>query len=127
MSLIENIFILIGASIFIIYFILFNRTMKLIDLSERKRYISKVGSKLSSLTIISLLGALFYINGFIIKLFIAITIVIFMFIETIRHHKKLKELNFNETFEKRLFKISSIPAVGVLLILISVVMHAKTT
>ena len=124
---VANILFYIAVPIFIVYFFLFNKTMRMIEPSERKRYIYEAGSKYSLLITVALFGALFFFRSFQYKLIIAVLIVLFTIIETIRHHKKLKVLKFPLAFEKRLLNISYLSGLSILLILTSVVLNAKAT
>lgn len=124
---IANILFYIAVPIFIVYFFLFNKTMRMIEPSERKRYIHEAGSKYGLFITVALFGALFFFRVFQYKLIISVLIVLFTVMETIRHHKKLKVLKFPMEFEKRLLNISYLSGLSILLILTSIVLNAKAT
>ena len=122
-----DILIYIALPVLFIYFLLFNKTIKMLEPHERTRYVKEAGSKVGILSTVILFGALVYFDDFKVILIVSALIIASTFIGTIFHHKKLKELNFDSAFEKRLLKVSFLSGVGILLILGSFVLNAVAT
>ena len=81
-----------------VYFFLFNKTIKMLEPSERIRYIKVAGSTVNILITVILFVALAYFDNFKAKLALAFSVVVYTVIGTILHHKKLKALNFKSAF-----------------------------
>jgi len=109
------------------HFYLFNKTLKTIDSEERDRYVNLGGSKYNILSTVFLFGGLLYFDGFETKLIFSVLIILSTIIGTIVHHKKLRALNFDTAFEKRLLNISYISGVGIILVLCSLVLSVQPT
>ena len=119
----SDILFYVAIPILFVYFFLFNKTIKMLEPPERTRYIKEAGSIVNILITITLFVALAYFDDFKVKLTFAFLIAAYMVIGTIFHHKKLKVLNFESAFERRLLQISYISGFGIILILGSIVLN----
>ena len=114
-----NIFLYGSLPLLAVYFFLFNNTMNMLDDSERKRFVKEAGSKSSFFIAAALFFTLVYVDDFWIILIATILISVSLIVLTHFHHKKIKSLNFDRHFEKRLWRISFLAAIAILLVLVS--------
>ncbi len=122
-----NALLFVGFLFIAIYFYLFNRTMKMISSKEIDRFRKETGSKIDLLTTGVLFGCFFYFETYEAKILFSVLIVLSSIISTNRHQNKLRALNFDKAFGKRLQNISPISMAGIIFVLSSFVLNAYTT
>lgn len=120
-----NILLYISLPLFGVYFFLFNKTMNMLNDNERKRFVKEAGSKSSFVIAAGLFFTLIYADDFWIILIATILVCASLIVSTHFHHKKIKSLNFDRRFEKRLWRISFLAAIAILLVLVSFMLDAN--
>ncbi len=126
MQTISNYLLLLAVPILAIYFYQFFKLTMSIDEAERKRYI-EAGSKWHLIPIPLLVVAIFYFKDYSTLLAIALIWISFMAIGTYLHHKKLKALKFDPTFERRLLRSSYLCGIAAVMVLASLILSASAT
>jgi hypothetical protein len=117
--MISQLLIYAAAPMLVLYFYLFNKSIKMLDKEEQQRLIAIPGSKLSFPVLLVLLGAFVYFDQFWPRLALAIAVHGFVAVASHRQNKKLEEMNFDPAYLKFLRKISYISGPGISLILLS--------
>jgi len=121
----QNAILYAGLVVLAAYFVLFFKLSKTLT-KEEHAMIQKMRSKF--IIVISILPfiMLIYFTGFYMRLGLGAYIIVSTTIETIFHHAKLRGMNFNPSYERKLLKITYLSAVGTLLIISWFILTAKT-
>jgi hypothetical protein len=122
--MISQLLIYAAAPLAVLYFYLFNKSLKMLDKEERQRLIAIPSSRLSFPIVLVLLGSFVYFDHFGPRLALAAAILGFGSVASYRQHKKFDQLGFDPAYTRFLRKISYISDVGISLILLAGILSA---
>jgi hypothetical protein len=117
--MISQLFIYAAAPLAVLYFYLFNKSIKMLDKEERERLMASPVSKFSFPVLLILFGSFVYFSQFGPRLVLAVVILVFGAVASRRQDKKFEEMNFNPAYLRFLRKTSYVANVGVWLVLLS--------
>jgi hypothetical protein len=121
----QNNILYAGLAVLIVYFVLFFKLSRTLS-KEEHVMLQKIRSKFLMVTFVFPFIMLIYFTGFYIRLGLGAYIIVSTTIETIFHHAKLRRLNFNPSYERKLLKITYLSAVGIFLVISWFIMTART-
>ena len=109
--------VLMGFGLLIVYFVLFWRMAKLYQ-EETKQYIEVFGSQRFAFPFgMILIFSAFILPGVIMPIAAMTLGLAWTGYETYRHHKIMRDLGFNQLYEKRLLRISVLPPIALICLL----------
>jgi hypothetical protein len=117
--MISQLLIYAAAPMAVLYFYLFNKSIKMLDKEERERLKASPGSRFSFPVLLVLFGGFVYFSHFGSRLALAVVILVFGAVVSRRQDKKFEELNLNPAYLRFLRKISYISSLGISLVLLS--------
>ena len=120
----QNIILYAGLAVLVPYFVLFFKLTNTLT-REEQMTLRKMRSKFMMFTSVIPFIMLVYFNGFYQRLGLGAYIVVSTTIETMFHHAKLRRTNFNQSYVKKLIKITYLSDIGTILIIAWFIITAK--
>lgn len=121
----QNIILFAGLAVLAVYFVLFFKNSKKLT-KDDLAILQKTRSKFMMITSVIPFIMIVFFRDYYVRLGLGVFILLSTAIETIIHHKKLRRLNFNRSYEKSLLKITYLSLIAMALIISWFIITART-